>query len=59
METENKSRILSNILKTPLLRNFLITSLVVSAIFPFYSVFYIIRQSGPAIPAEPVASVRQ
>ena len=42
METENKSRILSNILKTPLLRNFLITSLVVSAIFPFYSVFYII-----------------
>ena len=42
METENKFRILSNILKTPLLRNFLITSLVISAIFPLYSVFYII-----------------
>jgi hypothetical protein len=42
METENKSRILSSIFKTPLWKNFLIISLVVSAIFPFYSVFYII-----------------
>lgn len=42
MKTENKSRILSNILKIPLWRNFLIISLVVSAIFPFYNAFYII-----------------
>lgn len=42
MKTEKTSRILSNILKTPLLRIFLITSLFVSAIFPLYSVFYII-----------------
>jgi len=40
METEYKFRILSNILKTPILRNFLITSLVIVAIIPFYSVFY-------------------
>ena len=42
METEKKSRIVSNIFITPLLRNIFITSLVVSAIFPLYSVFYII-----------------
>jgi diguanylate cyclase (GGDEF)-like protein len=42
METETPSRILSNILKTPVLRNLLITSLVVTALFPLYSMFYII-----------------
>ena len=42
METENKPRILSNFFRTPLWRNFLVISLVVSAILPFYSVFYII-----------------
>jgi PAS domain S-box-containing protein len=42
MGTENISRILSNILKTPLSRNLFITCLVVSALFPFYNCFYII-----------------
>jgi PAS domain S-box-containing protein len=36
------SQIVSNILKTPLLRNLLITSLLISLIFPLYGVFAII-----------------
>ncbi len=42
METKKTFQVVSNILKTPLLRNLLITSLAVSVIFPIYSVFVII-----------------
>ena len=37
-----RSQIVSNILKTPLLKNLLITSLLISLIFPLYGVFAII-----------------
>ena len=40
--TAKTSQIVSNILKTPLLRNLLITSLAVALIFPLYGVFAII-----------------
>jgi|APSaa5957512622_1039677.scaffolds.fasta_scaffold07010_3 PAS domain S-box-containing protein len=42
METKKASQLISNIFKTPLLRNFFIISLVVSLIFPICSVFLII-----------------
>lgn len=42
METRKKYVIVSTIVKTPFLRNILITSLIVAVIFPLYSIFYII-----------------
>ncbi len=41
MKTPNTSKILANVLRTPLLRNLLVTSLAVALVFPVYSAFFV------------------